>query len=278
MSLDLTQKDKDLLAKDGVRDRTCYVSGPMRGYEDFNFAAFDQARDWLEKRGWFVYSPADLDRFDGAPIEEQKFEECMRRDYTVIARSGAMFLMRGWQDSTGANAELAAADIMKLNVYEFEYEGDEIVDFHPLLAEAQPSGTRYVSIDNGSPIPVQPGEVVHLPDALSEVRIVDPTTGGAKGQKMERFDLIPADALRELARVYGVGSLKYEDRNWEKGYRYGLSFGAMQRHAWAFWNGQDIDPDPATRGELYHLAQVAWHALGLLAFRLRGIGTDDRGV
>lgn len=105
-----------------------------------------------------------------------------------------------------------------------------------------------------------------------EVRIADPVTGGQKGQKLARFDLLPAKPLRHIAEVYGKGAEKYEDRNWERGYRYGLSFGAMQRHAWAFWNGESEDPESG----LPHLAHVAWHALTLMEFVERGIGTDDR--
>lgn len=104
--------------------------------------------------------------------------------------------------------------------------------------------------------------------------MVDPVTGGEKGSKPERFDLIPPEALEAIARVYGAGSAKYADRNWEKGYRYGLSFAALMRHAWAWWRGEDADMES---GES-HLAHVAWHALTLMTFRQRRIGTDDRSA
>lgn len=109
---------------------------------------------------------------------------------------------------------------------------------------------------------------------MSEIRIVDPTTGGEKCSKAERFDLIPSEALEAVARVYGTGSAKYSDRNWERGYRYGLSFAALMRHAWAWWRGEDTDNES---GES-HLAHVAWHALTLMTFRSRRIGTDDRSM
>ena len=41
----------------------------------------------------------------------------------------------------------------------------------------------------------------------AEVRITSPT-GGQKGQKIERFDLIPIKPLTGLARVYGKGAAK----------------------------------------------------------------------
>lgn len=97
-------------------------------------------------------------------------------------------------------------------------------------------------------------------------------TGGVKGKKLARFDLIPPEALWGLALQYGIGAQKYDDRNWERGYDWSLSFAAMQRHAWAFWSGEDIDPETTN----HHLAAVAFHAFSLLTFWARGVGNDDR--
>lgn len=106
---------------------------------------------------------------------------------------------------------------------------------------------------------------------MSEVTIVDPKTGGKKGQKDERFDLIPMDALEELARVYGFGAKKYDDDNWLKGYAWRLSLGALGRHVAKWALGQDRDPETG----LHHLAHAAWHCLALMVFGMRGLGTDD---
>jgi len=108
---------------------------------------------------------------------------------------------------------------------------------------------------------------------LDERRITDPKTGGQKGSKLARFDLLPGDALWAVAEHFGRGAVKYgEDRNWEKGYAWSLSFAALMRHAWAWWQGEDKDAETGSS----HLAAVAWHALVLLAFELRGAGTDNR--
>ena len=98
-------------------------------------------------------------------------------------------------------------------------------------------------------------------------------TGGQKDVKAEAYDLIPPDALAAVARVFGCGAAKYTARNWERGYPWGWAFAALMRHAWAFWRGEDIDPDSGQP----HMAHAAWHCLVLLSFRSRGIGTDDRG-
>ena len=104
-----------------------------------------------------------------------------------------------------------------------------------------------------------------------EVIIVDPTTGGAKGQKIERFDLVPNEFERALARHYGMGTRKYSDRNWEKGYKWSLSVGALRRHLAAWLDGESIDEETGSN----HLIAVAWHAVALFIFELRGLGTDD---
>lgn len=105
-----------------------------------------------------------------------------------------------------------------------------------------------------------------------EERIVDPDTGGAKGRKPARTDLIPPDALLVLAEHYGKGAEKYDDRNWERGYAWSLSYGALLRHLLAFWSGEDIDEESG----MPHLSAVAFHSMALLTFQLRGIGKDDR--
>lgn len=120
--------------------------------------------------------------------------------------------------------------------------------------------------------PVPPTLPSVKPIVTGEVRIVDPKTGGQKGQKPERFDLIPFDALEEVARVYGEGAKKYEDDNWLKGYRWRLSLGALLRHVARFMCGEDRDRETGC----LHLAHAAWHCLTLITFMQRGLGTDDR--
>ena len=61
------------------------------------------------------------------------------------------------------------------------------------------------------------------------------------------------------------------DRNWERGYRWSLSVGALRRHLSAWLSGESVDPETGSN----HLIAVAWHAIALFIFELRGLGTDD---
>lgn len=114
--------------------------------------------------------------------------------------------------------------------------------------------------------------------SLDEVRVIDPKTGGQKGQKIERFDLIPPDAHQALARVYGKNCVehggKYEANNWLKGYRWTLSVGAIGRHLVRWMLGESYDTGPGGDGE-HHLMHIAWHCFTLFVFETRGLGTDD---
>lgn len=87
-----------------------------------------------------------------------------------------------------------------------------------------------------------------------------------------RYDLVPGDAFHEAVMVYTAGAKKYEDRNWEKGMSWSRCFGSLMRHAWAFWRGEKLDPETGC----HHMAHAAWNALALVAYDLRGVGTDDR--
>jgi len=97
--------------------------------------------------------------------------------------------------------------------------------------------------------------------------------GFKQDQGKPRWDLLPPAALGKLAEVYTFGVAKgYPARNWEKGMAWSRPFAALMRHAWAFWAGEDMDPESG----LPHMAHVAWNALALLEYQVLGKGEDDR--
>lgn len=108
---------------------------------------------------------------------------------------------------------------------------------------------------------------------MTEVRTTS-STGGEKGVKPERYDLIPVEALAQVARLYGNGAKKYKAHNWRQGYEWSKSYAALQRHANAFWQGEDIDPEMG----LPHLAAVVFHALALMTFMDEFPEFDDRFI
>lgn len=101
------------------------------------------------------------------------------------------------------------------------------------------------------------------------------------GKKMDggkpRYELIPPEALEALAQLYTDGAAKYGDRNWERGMSAARLFGALCRHAWKWFRGEDYDVDPQTGAVTHHLIQVAWNAFAIYTLGQRGMSQyDDR--
>lgn len=102
-----------------IGTRTCrwvtYIAGPMKGYEDFNFAAFFSAEKTLSAMGWEVVNPARMDKESPLPNEEAwRYVERDILALVQIARDtvkgrGAVHFLPGWHLSTGALAEWAVA-------------------------------------------------------------------------------------------------------------------------------------------------------------------------
>lgn len=87
-----------------------------------------------------------------------------------------------------------------------------------------------------------------------------------------RFDLLPVGPLDALAQVYTFGAQKYADHNWRKGIKWSRIFAAIMRHLWAFWRGEDKDPESG----LPHLAHAAWGTFTLLEYFESCPHYDDR--
>jgi len=87
-----------------------------------------------------------------------------------------------------------------------------------------------------------------------------------------RYDLIPPEALEDLAILYQRGASKYAERNWERGMSWCKCFASMMRHAWAWMRGEENDPETG----VHHMTAVAWNAFAIVTYVRRGIGQDDR--
>lgn len=79
------------------------------------------------------------------------------------------------------------------------------------------------------------------------------------------WHLLPTDAMEEIVRVYQFGAKKYGERNYEKGMGFSRPFSSMMRHSWAWWRGEDRDPESG----LNHMAHAAVNAMFLLTYALR---------
>ena len=87
-----------------------------------------------------------------------------------------------------------------------------------------------------------------------------------------RYDLLPPELLEETAKVLTFGAQKYSAHNWAQGASWSRYFSAMMRHMWAWWGGEDNDPETG----FSHLAHAACCLSFLIAYQRRGLGEDDR--
>lgn len=103
-----------------------YLCGPMRGKTLLNFPAFEEAKQRLERSGWNVASPVEIDKALGlqgyspkSAFENDEFlRRAMKLDLTLIEHCEAIALLPGWEDSAGCTVELAYALFLSLDVYD----------------------------------------------------------------------------------------------------------------------------------------------------------------
>lgn len=86
------------------------------------------------------------------------------------------------------------------------------------------------------------------------------------------YELIAPEFLEEIAKVLEFGARKYAPRNWEHGMAWGRCFGALMRHMWSWWRGEEKDAETG----FSHLAHAGCCLMFLTAYERRGTGTDNR--
>ena len=77
-----------------------------------------------------------------------------------------------------------------------------------------------------------------------------------------RYDLCPAIAQREYAKVWTEGLKKYPERNWEKGFTFSEVIASAMRHLEAMRLGEMIDAESG----LLHSAHLMANAAMLTEF------------
>lgn len=123
---------------------------------------------------------------------------------------------------------------------------------------------KITAIDLNSPTPF----VVHTDTGWIEcdhtwIDLVEPTnlmktpqktSGGIKhDQAKPPMDLIPYEALEEIAKVLAAGEKKYGTANWTSGIEMRRLLSAAMRHIGQFNSGEDFDEETET----LHLANAA---------------------
>lgn len=264
---------------DAPRPSRLYLAGPMRGYPELNFQAFIKSGSLLEDMGFSVFNPAEEDLetgFNPALDEVQPEGYYVSCDIPAVTDCDLIVMLPGWEKSRLATLEALVASYLGKPAYRFDnghlidpgailaaFSAKFLQAHQPVAAPALPP----------APAPSAPQVAPQVtPQVSAEQRAKDATTGGEKCFKPARFEFLPAIPMEIVARVFGYGATKYEDRNWERGYKWSLSYGALQRHLHRFWAGETIDPES---GE-HHLGHAVFHCLAMMEWHRTHPELDDR--
>lgn len=184
-----------------------YIAGPMTGMKDWNFPAFFEAEEQLNRLGYKAINPA---KNDGETIEialeaagnvgnpNHNWSYYMRRDLPHLLDSDAVCLLPGWKNSKGATLEVEVARAIGLPLYVLRDEKlvprveilglsgwarngkDTVADFlidnygYKKLSFAAPMKEALyrlnpkITIDNVVNVPIQVGVDVYGWDGLKE--------------------------------------------------------------------------------------------------------------
>lgn len=112
-----------------MRRRKIYIAGPMRGIKRYNFPAFDDAAERLYAEGWDPVNPADLDLAMGYDPDDEpddhdwsklpealSMSKIIQKDIDALLRCDAIYMLRNWENSKGAKAELSVAKWLDIEV------------------------------------------------------------------------------------------------------------------------------------------------------------------
>ena len=94
-----------------------YISGPMTGYPDLNFPAFDYAATVLRKAGFDAVNPVDVN-----PDPNADWFDCILVDMRLVKDCDAIYLLKGWEQSPGAQIEYWTAKKYKKEILYQDYD------------------------------------------------------------------------------------------------------------------------------------------------------------
>jgi hypothetical protein len=205
----------------------------MRGIPYYNFPAFGDAHiDWL-RAGWDVVDPAQMDINAGfnayalppdtdwnAIPADFDFNACVDRDIAGLRTCQAIYMLDGWQGSSGARAELALAEWLGLDVvYQSEPQAHETKYVQATNNDTGETSWVRVTYCKAS----TPPDATPAPDPAAPHRTF--ATGATRDTDTGKLDFdgfLSGPVLVEFAkymhenRKMRDGSLRDSD-NWQKG-------------------------------------------------------------
>lgn len=123
-----------------------YIAGPMTGWPEFNFPAFDKAEATLTAAGYkYVHNPAVIGRLWGTGRPHSFY---MRKAIEKLLQSDAIIMLRGWEKSRGARLELQIA--RTLNLKELPFPIGQLAPTHGSAAATTEESNSHGNLSNSS--------------------------------------------------------------------------------------------------------------------------------
>ena len=86
-----------------------YISGPMTGYPEFNYPTFREAEERLQDK-FEVVSPAHI-------VKQKHYKDYLREALRLLIMCDAIYMLKKWEQSTGASLEYKVALALEMKVY-----------------------------------------------------------------------------------------------------------------------------------------------------------------
>lgn len=262
-----------------------YIAGPMSGYPEWNFPAFNRAEAEWVLAGWEVSNPAK--NFGGKT--DLPYETYLKTACLQVADADAVAVLEGWEASRGAVTEVHIAMTLSKPVYDarfpafkvplgnayvagvcgewFEKENQRICEAERKAFAKRNDQAVASTIEKWRKAVNEKDEPRLLEAAVGQGSPVHDFAGridggGYKGSmddpKKLPIWLVPNALVFAAARSLQHGAKKYAPNNWRRGIAYSEVYSALQRHMLAWLEREDHDPDSG----LSHLD----HAAACLAF------------
>ena len=107
-----------------------YVSGPMTGKPNENEAAFTEATEELQFRGYAVCNPHDTSELLG----ELTHAQYLRFDFERVLEADFLVALLGWEESMGALSELLMAVRMGVKCWRWEtFDNYDLITYQHIV-------------------------------------------------------------------------------------------------------------------------------------------------
>ncbi|MCW2902433.1 MAG: 50, gp50 [Streptosporangiaceae bacterium] len=91
-----------------------YIAGPMSGFPDYNYPAFERAEGLLQSKGYQTLNPANNPACD-------TWDDYMRAAIAQVIQADGIAVLPAWQMSAGAALEVHIAHALRVPVHSVDH-------------------------------------------------------------------------------------------------------------------------------------------------------------